>query len=189
MKTLALNILDIIQNSIRAKASNISVTITESETDDTYVIEIEDDGNGIPNSLLPVITDPFVTTRTKRRMGMGLALIKYHAEITGGDLKIASEEGKGTKVTATFSYSHFDRQPLGDIGGVIKILIAANRDTDFSYKHKTDKGNFSFSTTETKQVLEIQYINDYELLEDIKNMINENLEEIGASGLELRAGA
>jgi hypothetical protein len=189
MKTLALNILDIVQNSVRARAHNIGVTILESEAEDLYIIEIEDDGTGIPSSILQKITDPFVTTRTKRRMGLGLSLLKYHAELTGGNLEIRSEEGQGTKVSAKFSYNHIDRQPLGDIGGVMKILIGANPGIEFMYTHKTDTGSYSFSTKEIKEYLGITQITDYELLEDIKSMIDSNLEEIMASGLELTTGA
>ena len=118
MKTLALNILDIVQNSVRAKAAGISVTISESASDDTYIIEIKDDGTGIPSSMLGTVADPYVTTRTRRRMGLGLALMKYHAGLAGGKLDIWSETGKGTKVTVHMLYHHIDRQPLGDIGGV-----------------------------------------------------------------------
>ncbi|HOW39806.1 MAG TPA: ATP-binding protein [Bacteroidales bacterium] len=189
MKTLALNILDIVQNSLRAGAKTIRISVQESEITDRYSIEIEDDGKGIPAEILKKVTDPFITTRTKRRMGMGLALLKHHAELTGGYLEVESKEGTGTIVRASFCNSHFDRQPLGDIGGIMKILIGANPSLEFIYNHSTDKGSYSFSTAETKNYLEITQITDYELLEDIRSMINENLAEIKASGLELKAGA
>jgi DNA mismatch repair ATPase MutL len=183
MKTLSLNILDIVQNSIRAKADEISVEIRESEPDDLYSITITDNGTGIPESLIKNVTDPFITTRTRRRMGLGLSLLKYHAELTGGYLNIESCEGKGTVVKAIFSLRHIDRQPLGDITGVLKILIASNPAINFKYFHHTDKGEYHFNTAETKEYLEVDTLYDNSLLDDIRKMIAENLKELEASGV------
>jgi len=184
MKTLSLNILDIVQNSIRASADMISVEIDESEANELYLITITDNGAGISEDILENVTDPFVTTRTKRRMGLGLPLLKYHAEITGGSLEIASEKAKGTTVRAYFINSHIDRQPLGDISGVLVMMIASNPGIHFSYSHSTDKGEYRFDTSETKAFLEVETLNDMALLEDIKGMINENLKNINASGVQ-----
>ncbi len=182
MKTLSLNILDIVQNSIRAHAKEISIVISESVKNDLLRIIIRDNGTGIPGELLKNITDPFVTTRTKRRMGLGLSLLKYHSEIAGGSLKIESETGKGTEVNATFILSHIDRQPIGDIPGVIVILIASNPDINFIYSHITDSGEYRFSSAETKEYLKIESLYDRNLLEDIGDMIRENLKLAGSSG-------
>jgi len=117
---------------------------------------------------------------------MGLPLLKYHAGITGGGLTISSEIGKGTVMTATFSFKHIDRQPLGDIIGVLLLLIASNQEINFSYSHKTDTGEYRFSTEETKEYLEIDKLYDRNLLNDIGNMISENLKCISASGVEVK---
>jgi len=186
MKSLSLNILDIVQNSIRARATEISIEITESVSGDFYTISITDNGTGIPEEILEKVTDPFTTTRTKRRMGLGLPLLKYHAELTGGRLDIFSEHEKGTKITASFSNLHLDRQPLGDIAGVLMILVAANQGIEFLYKHSTDKGEYSFSSKETKQYLGVESLYERELLMDIENMINDNLREIEVSGLQIK---
>jgi signal transduction histidine kinase len=186
MKTLALNILDIVQNSVRAKADEISIEITESVIADVLIIIITDNGEGIPAAMLENVTDPYTTSRTKRKVGLGLPLLKQHAELAGGNLKIESEFKKGTRVTAMFTLSHIDRQPLGDITGVLKILIAANQGIDFIYCHVTDNGNFRFSSKETKEYLEVDTLYNNSLLEDIGKMIAENLFEIGVSGLILR---
>ena len=186
MKELSLNILDIVQNSIRAKANEISVEIIESVVSDIYRIIIKDNGTGIPEEIIKNVTDPFVTTRTKRRMGLGLPLLKYHAELTGGSLKIESETGKGTKIRADFSNSHIDRQPLGDISGVLLILLASDPGIDFTYIHKTDDGEYRFSAKETMEYLEIETLNDRNLLDLIGNMIDENLIKIEASGIDFK---
>jgi hypothetical protein len=189
MKSLSLNILDIVQNSIRAKADDIRIRIFESVTDNIYRITIEDNGTGIPVEIIGNVTDPFVTTRTKRKIGMGLPLLKYHAELTGGGLSIKSHQGEGTEVIATFSFSHLDRQPLGDITGVLIILIAANPGVDFMYCHTTDKGGYVFSTRETKEYLGIDILYGKTLLDDIGGMVAENLKEIGATGFEYKENA
>lgn len=186
MKSLSLNILDIVQNSIRARATEISIEIAESVADDIYRISITDNGSGIPEDILENVTNPFITTRTKRRMGLGLPLLKYHAEITGGKLEINSKQGEGTMITSSFSNLHLDRQPLGDIAGVLMILVAANQGIEFIYKHSTDKGEYSFSSAETKQYLGVESLYERELLKDLENMISENLKEIDVSGLELK---
>lgn len=189
MKTLALNILDISQNSIRAMADEIYIGITESSEKDLYQIVIEDNGKGIPADILKNVADPFVTTRTRRRMGMGLALLKYHSELTGGNIEVISAEGKGTTVKVVMSFKHIDRQPLGDITGVIRILIAGNQKINFIYRHTTDAGEYRFSSEETRKYLEVERLYDAELLDCISSMINENLVEIKVSGLELKTEA
>ena len=183
MINLALNILDIVQNSIRAKATQIYIGITESKAADLLEIEINDNGSGMSGDLLAKVTDPFVTTRTTRRIGLGLPLMKYHANLTGGDMVIDSDEGKGTRTRTTFSLSHIDRQPLGDIAGVMIILIAANQEIEFLYRHKTDQGEYRFSSFETMDFLEVDTLNDNELLKGIREMINENLLHIGVADL------
>jgi anti-sigma regulatory factor (Ser/Thr protein kinase) len=185
MKELALNILDIVQNSIRAEADLIKIEIRESQRHNLYRIIITDNGKGIPDGILEHVTDPFVTTRTKRKMGLGLPLLKYHAELTGGELKIESEADKGTVIKATFLNNHIDRQPLGDITGVLKILIASNPGINFIYRHSADNGEYTFSTDETKEFLMTENLNGMDLLQDIGLMIKENLMEINASGLKI----
>lgn len=181
MTELALNILDIVQNSVRASASEITIGIVESASADNLELCVKDNGKGIPPEILEVVDDPFTTTRTTRKIGLGIPLLKYHAELTGGNLEIRSAQGKGTELKARFGYSHIDRQPVGDIAGVMIILISANPDIDFLYTHRTDTGEYRFSTAETKKVLETDYLTEYSLLQDLKTMIRENLESIGVS--------
>jgi hypothetical protein len=186
MKEISLHILDIIQNSIRANASEVSIEIFESDSNDLYTISVTDNGAGIPDNIINTVTDPFVTTRTKRRMGLGLPLLKYHAEMTGGSLEIESKKGSGTKITASFSNHHIDRQPLGDIVGVLIISIAANPGIEFRYIHSTDKGEYCFSSAETKEFLGITSLYERELLEDLAGMIGQNLMEIEVSGIKYK---
>lgn len=179
MKELALNILDIVQNSIRAKARQVEIRIEESEFKNLLEILISDDGVGIPPEMLANVVDPYITSRTKRKVGMGLALLKQHAEFAGGRLKIDSQVGKGTWVDARFLLNHIDRQPMGDISGVVKILIVANPLIEFLFVYKTDNGEYRLDTREIKEIFEIKDLTDNKLMEDIRNMILGNLKTIG----------
>jgi hypothetical protein len=182
MTELSLNILDIVQNSLRAGASEVTIEIVESSPADLFTITVRDNGCGIPEKILDTVTDPFTTTRTTRRTGLGLPLLRHHAMLTGGDVRISSSDMKGTEVRAHFGNSHIDRQPLGDIAGVMIILISANPGIDFLYSHQTGSGKYVFSTAEIRRLLETDRIDDYSLLQDLKMMIQENINAIGVSG-------
>lgn len=178
MKSIALNILDIAQNSKRAGASEIIIGFTDSVKKDTVTVTISDNGDGMNDEFLSRVTDPFVTTRTKRNIGLGLPLLKFHSELAGGHLGINSAPGKGTQVDASFVRSHFDRQPTGDLAGVITILATGNPGIEIVYEHNTDKGSFRFSTAETKEYLGIETLNEPGLADSIREMIGQNIREL-----------
>ena len=181
MKDLSLHILDIVQNSIAAKATFIEITIEESHQDNSYLVRIKDNGKGIPEEMLEKVTDPYVTSRTTRKVGLGLPLLKMNAERTGGHLKISSEEGIGTKVEALFIHNNIDRLPLGDMAGTIAIMASANPLIEFVYTHSVDGEQYIFDTREIKDALEDVAINDIHIFKYLKEMINENLQEIKAA--------
>lgn len=181
MKELSLHILDIVQNSISAKANCIEVIIEENETKDLYVIEIVDNGNGVDDKLKDSITDPFFTTRTTRKIGLGISLLKQNAEQTGGSLEIISVKGKGTRLKAIFSFKHYDRPILGDIAGTLTLLIGANPEIRFIYTHRTPLSDFEFDTKEVKKELEGTPISHPDILKALKELISENLDMIEAT--------
>lgn len=182
MKDLAMHIMDIVQNSISAGATLIKVTILESVKEDTLKLTIADNGKGIPAEMLEKVTDPYVTSRTTRKVGLGLPLLKQHADSTGGNLTIESKEGSGTTVIATFGLTHFDRQPLGDIAGTMVLLAGANLKIRFVYEHTTEAGEYRFDTDEVNEMLEGMSISEASVMRFLKEMINENLKEIKISG-------
>lgn len=182
MKDLAMHIMDIVQNSISAGATLIRVTIFESVKGDSLQLTINDNGKGIPAEILEKVTDPYVTSRTTRKVGLGLPLLKQHADSTGGNLTIESKEGIGTSVIATFGLTHFDRQPLGDIAGTMVLLAGANLKIRFVYDHSTEFGKYKFDTDEVNEMLEGMSISEASVMRFLKEMINENLEEIKISG-------
>jgi hypothetical protein len=181
MTELSLHILDIVQNSISAEATRVDVIIEEDSRNDKYIITIEDNGKGMDAETMAKVTDPFYTTRTTRKVGVGISLFKQNAEQTGGSLTIDSEQGKGTKVTVVFGLSHLDRPILGDIAGTMTLLIGANPQIHFIYIHKTALSDFEFDTKEAKAELEGVPINHPDILKALKELIAENLEMIEAA--------
>ena len=179
MKDLSLHILDIVQNSISAKASLTQITIDEDKFNNRYVLTIEDNGSGMSPDILAKVTDPYTTSRKTRKVGMGLPLLKLNAELASGRLDITSELGVGTKVTAVFEFDHIDRVPIGDIAGVVVMLASMNPNLEFIYKHITPKGEYIFDTKEIKVVLDDLSIQDLSIQKYLKEMIEENLKDIG----------
>ena len=180
MDQLSLHILDIAQNSIRAEATIIQIDITEDEKNDRYSIEVTDNGCGMDETTLNQVSDPFFTTRTTRKIGLGISLFKQNAEQTGGSLTIESTPGCGCKLKAVFGLKHLDRQPLGDMAGTMTLLIGANPKIQFIYNHETQLGTFEFDTNEVKEELGKVPINNPDILKALKELIEENLDLINA---------
>lgn len=133
MRELSLNVLDIVQNSIKAGATLIGIDILESTDLDRLTIRISDNGCGMSEEQVKSVIDPFFTTRTTRKVGLGVPLFKMEAEMTGGSFTIDSAPGAGTTLTAVFRPSHVDMIPLGDIASVMHLLITCNPEIDFVY--------------------------------------------------------
>lgn len=157
MEDLSLHILDIVENSIRAGASKINITIVEDMKKDLLTIEIKDDGKGMDEETMKKALDPFFTTKSTRKVGLGLALLKQSATESGGDIEIESAIDAGTRIKAVFSYSHIDRKPLGDIAATLITLIAGNPEVNFIYEHINDESQYRIDTEEmrTRSVLDV----------------------------------
>ncbi|PID95621.1 MAG: ATP-binding protein [Bacteroidetes bacterium] len=177
MKDLSLHILDIVQNAIKAKATVIEISIKDVNNS-TLDVDIIDNGSGIEPDMLKNIADPYTTSRTTRKVGLGIPLFKQNAERTGGHLTITSEVGKGTELTAQFHQDNIDCLPLGDVSGVVALLVNANPTIDFKYTHTVDNNTYIFNTVEVKEVLGDTPINSTEVHLFIKEMIKENIEEL-----------
>ena len=153
MEDLSLHVLDIAENSIAAGARHVEIRVHENRRENLLSIEIIDDGRGMSEDMLEKATDPFFTTRTTRRVGLGLSLFEQAAKRAGGEFKIASSPGTGTRVTGVFQYSHVDRQPLGDMDQTLLALVVGNPQIELTYLHQTDDSQVSFSTREIKAQL------------------------------------
>lgn len=178
MTELALHIMDIMQNSIMADASCIELRIYENRKEDLLSIEMIDNGFGMDSTTVAAVTDPYFTTRTTRKVGMGLSLFKQAAEQCGGSFHLESEPGVGTRMVVTMQQSHIDRQPMGDMAGVISLVVAANQEIDIVYNHITESGGFTFDTRQIKRMLDDISITDPKIVKFIREMIQENLTEI-----------
>ena len=176
MRELSLNILDVAQNSITAGASLITVEVTENTIDKTMLIGIYDNGKGMSEEQVKSVIDPFFTTRTTRKVGMGIPLFKMAAEQTGGGLEIESEIGVGTNVRASFKTDSVDFTPLGDIASTVQMLITMNTDRDFVYKHTVNEREFIADTREIKGILGDVPLDTYEVSQWLFEFIKENTE-------------
>lgn len=175
MKDLSLHILDIAHNSIRAKAKNISIKISEDVIKDRLSISITDDGSGMSADQLESITDPFFTTRTTRKVGLGIPLIKQRADECNGSFSIKSELGKGTELYMDFQQSHLDLPELGDIAGVISGLCCSCPDIRFVFDYNKADIEYHFDTEEVLEVLDGLPINTPEVEIFIREMIEGNM--------------
>ncbi len=146
MQDLSLHVLDIVENSIRAGAMEVEININEDTGADLLEIGIQDDGAGMDQATLEKALDPFFTTKTVRKVGLGLSLFREAARATGGDMTVQSKPGKGTSVRATFQHSHIDRQPLGDLVKTLEILIIANPEVRFRYYHRENGEEHRFDS-------------------------------------------
>ena len=153
MPEISLNILDVAENSVRAEASLVEITVSVQPAEDTLTVLIRDDGCGMTPEQVSAVQDPFFTTRTTRKVGLGVPFFKQAAESTDGSFRIDSEKGKGTTVEAVFTLSHIDRMPLGDISSTIHTLIVFNEQLDFRYTYRYGEKSFVLDTREMREML------------------------------------
>jgi anti-sigma regulatory factor (Ser/Thr protein kinase) len=171
MEELALHILDIAQNSIRAGARNVIVTVEEDAEADTITIVIIDDGSGMDEETVRKLADPFFTTRDTRDVGLGIPLFAQTAEMCGGNVEIDSEPGRGTTVTARFRLNHIDRPPLGDMAATVWALITLNPKVEFEYSHARDGAEFVVDTAEIKEFLGVRKLSSPRMAKYLKEYL------------------
>ncbi len=182
MKELSLNILDVAENSVKAGATLTQILIVEQG--DLLTLTFKDDGCGMSEEVVRAVIDPFYTTRTTRKVGLGVPLLKLAAEQTGGNLTVQSKtaeehpDSHGTEVTATFYKNHLDFTPLGDVISSITTLIQGHPDTDFLFSHKTENGEVMLDTRELRQVLGDVPLDTYDVIKWIEDYLKEQYAEI-----------
>jgi signal transduction histidine kinase len=180
MRELSLHILDIAQNSITANANEIRIAIIEDIENDKLIIRVKDDGKGMDKATLEKVVDPFYTTRTTRKVGLGLSLFKASAENCNGKFEITSELGVGTEIDAEFQYSHIDRVPLGNMAETIITIIQSNINIDLIYTHCYNHKKFALNTKDIKKTLGDLPINNMDVLIWLRGYITEALSEIAS---------
>ena len=191
LEDLSAHLLDIAENSVMAEATEVRIGIIEDKSADRLSFSVEDNGSGMTKEFMSKVTDPFTTTRTTRRVGMGLPFLKQSAELCGGGLEIVSEPGKGTKTTASFIMSSIDRPPLGDIPASLMALIMGSPEIRWIYRHRTDNGEFVLDTDEIIDALdgEREMLRSPEVGLWLKEHIKENLDEIKWEKAQIRFSA
>lgn len=158
MRELSLNVLDVVQNSITAGADLIEISLIARPELDLLQIFLRDNGCGMTDEQAALVEDPFYTTRSTRKIGLGIPLFKMAAEMSGGSFYLWTEALEGTAMRAEFMLSHMDRMPAGDFASTVCGLIRMNPDLDFVYTQVTQTDNetvfFRLDTRELRQMLE-----------------------------------
>ena len=179
LRDLSLHLLDILQNSITANATQIETTLVADKEKDMLMITLKDNGCGMPPEILAKVTDPFVTSRDTREVGLGISLFKLAAESSGGSFRIDSKINEGTELCATFVISNMDRKPLGDMGDTFSILLASNTGLDFTLSLSNTQNTFFLDTKEIKESLgDESFLSNIEIMRWVNDYINQNVHEI-----------
>lgn len=176
MVDLAMHMMDIVQNSIRAQAHEIGIGFFEESCNHTLTFRVNDNGCGMNRETVEKLADPFFTSRTTRRVGLGIPFLKMTCEQSGGSLRVQSEAGVGTIVEAVYRTDHPDCLPLGDIAGYTALLMQANPGIHMRFAYRIDQSFFAIDTHELKeQGIDLQYP---EMMPAVKEFIGLNLKEI-----------
>lgn len=182
MRELSLHILDIVTNSIEAAATRVIIWIQESCSRNLFSITIRDNGRGMSPEMVARVTDPFVTSRSTRQVGMGLPLLRQATLACNGDFRIKSQPGKGTELLVTFQHNSLNRAPLGDIAETYVNLIIGAPDVHFLYGHKTDCNYFTFDSYWFYGRMAEKECSQYDLVEPAKKLVREKLVQIHSLG-------
>lgn len=173
MRDLSLHILDIVQNSLRAEASCITIRVSEDPDRDWLTIEVIDNGRGMTPEQLAKALDPFYTTRSTRKVGLGLSLFQANCQAAGGDLTLESQPGKGTRIKAGMVLSHIDRLPLGDLPATLITLIAGAPEVDFCWERRCGAKEYKLATRELRKILGDVPLNQPEVIKWLQDFLQE----------------
>jgi len=185
LRELALHILDIAENSISAGATQIEITIDEDFQKDILRILIKDNGKGMNPEILARITDPFVTSRTTRKVGLGIPFFKAAAEACEGALNLQSQPDVGTTVDVNFKHSHIDRMPLGNISDTLLTLIIGSPEIHWIYKHRVNENQFIFDDEPVKEILDGLPLCQPDVMKFIREMLQEGIHSLYDEQVEL----
>lgn len=178
MKDIASHILDITENSIRAEATLVTISVVKNTVSDQLILKITDNGCGMSQEMVQNLKNPFYTTRMTRRVGLGIPLLVQNCEMSGGQVSINSEPGKGTDVKAVFGLTHIDCPPEGEIDDVFVNIATGYPQADFVMKYASDSGDFELDTRELKQLFDGLPINDLDVVTGLKEIVKNNIKEL-----------
>lgn len=178
MNELSLYILDLVQNSFVADATLVTISIIEDTKNNQLKLIIEDNGKGMSQEFLKNVCDPFTTTRTTRKVGLGIPLFKQMVEDANGTFNIESKEMCYTKITAIVERDNIDLVPLGNIADTLYLLTTNMYNCAIIYKHIIDKNEFIYSSEDILEIVGEVITSDYETIMWVKDYINENIKEL-----------
>ena len=178
MTELSLNILDIAENSVKAGAALTEITVRVKSAENFLEIIIKDNGCGMSEEQVKSVIDPFYTTRTTRKVGLGVPFFKESAEASGGSFSIESSVGVGTTVKASYELDNIDRMPMGDLTATIHTLVTMHDDMDFLFTYKVNENEFVLDTRELREILGDISFKEYEVSNYIKDYLKENITSI-----------
>ena len=181
MPEISLNILDVAENSVKAGAKLVELTVEADFADNRLTVIISDDGCGMTKEQVEAVTDPFYTTRTTRKVGLGVPFFKLAAESSGGTFDIRSEKGRGTVVTAVFLLDSIDRMPLGDMVSTVHTLVTMHENMDFVYRYRVDEREFMLDTREFREILGDVSFTEPDVSNYIRDYLRENTQEVTGS--------
>ena len=183
MREIALHLLDIAENSVAAESKNISIHVLEGLFKDRLSVSVIDDGCGMDKETLQRVQDPFYTTRTTRKVGLGIPLLKLAAEMAEGSFSLQSELGRGAWLEADFRHSHIDRMPLGDLSATFLTLLISHPHINWTFLYRvTDQGErrreFMFESAELKRELGDMSLTEPEVLTFLRGIFEEGIEAV-----------
>lgn len=178
MRELSLHLLDIAENSVAAKARNITILVEENLATDRLIMSVEDDGTGMNAEMAAKVLDPFTTSRTTRKVGLGLPLLKAAAEGCNGGLTLASTPGKGTKITVEFQRSHIDRMPLGDLAATLLALIVSSPEIHWLFHYKVNQDAFVFDDAVVKDQLDGLPLSEPSVLHFLRTFLDSGIAQL-----------
>ncbi len=182
MEELSLHILDIALNSLDAGATRLEIAILEDIPANVLEFKVRDNGHGIAGDLVEQLMDPFYTTKKKKRVGLGIPLLKEAVDRCGGVFRIRASLTVGTTVTARFPWDHLDRAPLGDIAGTLIVLIAGGRSIRLIYRHQYNSETFFFDTRELHSMLGDIPLHTPEVLIWLEDYLKRNIADLKEAG-------
>jgi hypothetical protein len=188
LRELSLHLLDIAENSIAAGAKRIKITVAEDTAKDTFFLSVEDDGKGMDAETVQKVVDPFVTSRTTRKVGLGIPLLKEAAEACNGWLKIESNPGAGTRIDVQFQRSHIDRMPLGDFANTCLILFTGNPSIHWIFQYSFDQRDFIFDDEGIKKELGDFPITEPSMIRYFRELFTEGVSEVKAGSKQELSG-
>lgn len=178
MRELALHLLDIAENSVAANASTIEIAVDEDLKTDRLKLAVTDNGKGMDAATVASVVDPFVTSRTTRKVGLGIPLLKEAAELCNGYLKIDSTVGKGTRLECEFQHSHIDRMPLGDVAGTLLTLVIANPHIRWLLHYRVNDATFEFDSLPIVEELGDVPLTEPSILAFVRQMLQDGIADV-----------